>query len=107
MDGMGRADIVEEGGRVEGKVYNIPVRALKEYIYRREGVPFAYRPTFVTLDLNGKKVQALTFVVNNKSEETAPPEWYKEEILRGAEGYLSDRYLSELKHHLNSLEKSI
>jgi gamma-glutamylcyclotransferase (GGCT)/AIG2-like uncharacterized protein YtfP/cation transport regulator ChaC len=106
MDGMGRADIVEEGGMVEGKVYNLPVKALKEYLYGREGAPKVYRPTFVTIELNGNEVQALTFVVTNKTEETAPPDWYEEEILRGAKGYLSQDYIDELKSHMNSLKKS-
>ncbi|MGG1401584.1 gamma-glutamylcyclotransferase [Bacillus salipaludis] len=106
IDGMGRADIVEEGGRVEGKVYEIPVKALKGYLYNREGAPQAYRPTFVTIELNGKKVQALTFVVVNKKIETAPPDWYQEEILRGANGFLSIDYISNIKSHINSLIKS-
>ena len=33
----GRADIVEKGGTVEGKVYEISVAAIP-YLYRREGV---------------------------------------------------------------------
>nr|WP_263327194.1 gamma-glutamylcyclotransferase family protein [Neobacillus sp. Marseille-Q6967] len=106
MDGMGRADIVEEGGRVEGKVYQIPVKALKDYLYKREGAPKAYRPTFVTVELNGKKVQALTFVVVNKKTETAPPARYEEEILRGANGFLSADYISSIKNHMNSLKNS-
>lgn len=104
-DGMGRADIVEEGGYVEGKVYDIPVKSLNEYLYGREGAPKAYRPTFVTIELNGKKVQALTFVVTNKMEETAPPQWYEEEILRGAKGYLTEDYFSKITSHMNSLKK--
>jgi gamma-glutamylcyclotransferase (GGCT)/AIG2-like uncharacterized protein YtfP/cation transport regulator ChaC len=105
-DGRGRADIVEEGGGVEGKVYEIPVKALKEYLYGREGAPKAYRPTFVMIEVNGKKVQALTFVVTYKREESAPPKWYEEEILRGANGYLTIDYTSKLKSHINSLKKS-
>lgn len=107
MDGMGRADIVQEGGMIEGKVYNLPIKALKEYLYGREGAPKVYRPTFVTIELNGKEVQALTFVVTNKGAETAPPQWYEDEILRGAKGYLSQDYVTELKSHMNSLKKSI
>jgi gamma-glutamylcyclotransferase (GGCT)/AIG2-like uncharacterized protein YtfP len=105
-DGMGRADIVEEGGRVEGKVYKIPVKALDDYLYFREGAPQAYRPTFVTIELNGKKVQALTFVVTNKKEEIAPPEEYQEEILRGAKGYLSADYISKITCHMNAIKNN-
>ncbi|WP_316571419.1 gamma-glutamylcyclotransferase [Neobacillus sp. YIM B06451] len=107
VDGRGRADIVEEGGVVEGKVYNIPIRALREYLYRREGAPFAYRPTFVTVGLNGKEVEALTFVVTDKQEEMAPPEWYKEEIIRGAVGFVSEAYFTKIKLHMETLETVI
>lgn len=104
-DGMGRADIVEEGGTVEGKIYEIPVKTLKEYLYGREGVPMAYRPTFVTIKLDGKMVEALTFVVVNKKPEKAPPARYEEEILRGGNGFLSADYISTLKTHINFLRK--
>jgi cation transport regulator ChaC len=103
-DGMGRADIVEEGGKVEGKVFEIPLRTLKEYLYRREGVPTAYRPTFITIDINGSKAQVLTFVVTSKTSETAPPDWYEEEILRGADRLLTNDYVSKIKAHMNSLK---
>jgi len=105
IDQMGRADIVEEGGVVEGKVYEIPVKALKEYLYEREGAPTVYRPTFVTIERNKEKIQALTFVVNNKKAETAPPKMYEEEILRGASGFLSKEYISSIKNHIDYLRK--
>lgn len=100
---MGRADIVEDGGYVEGKVYEIPKEALK-YLYRREGAPYVYRPTFVEVEVAGKKVQALTFVVKNKLTETAPPPEYEEEILRGGRGFLSEVYLNRLKDQIDSLK---
>ncbi|MCA1031176.1 gamma-glutamylcyclotransferase [Bacillus timonensis] len=104
-DNKGRADIVEEGGMVEGKVYKIPTEALKEYLYSREGAPFTYRVTFVTVELHGRNVQALTFVVVDKKEEIAPPHWYEEEILRGASGYLTTEYVDRIKRHIDSLKK--
>ena len=106
FDGLGRADIVEDGGKVEGKVYELPIVALKEYLYAREGAPKAYRPTFVTIQIDGKKVEALTFVVTNKKKETPPPDWYEEEILRGAHSFLSDNYIANIQRHINSLKKS-
>ncbi|MBM7620031.1 gamma-glutamylcyclotransferase (GGCT)/AIG2-like uncharacterized protein YtfP [Bacillus tianshenii] len=106
FDDMGRADIVEDGcGVVEGKVYEIPVSVLDEYLYGRELAPGAYRPTFVTVKINGAEVQVLTFVVVNKEPETAPPLEYEVEIFRGAAGYLSEAYLEALKHHIDSLRK--
>ena len=104
FDSRGRADIVEEGGLVEGKVYVIPIEALANYLYQREGAPNIYRATFVTVELLGKEIQALTFTVKKKEEETAPPAHYEEELIRGAKGYLSDDYILQLKAHINDLK---
>jgi gamma-glutamylcyclotransferase (GGCT)/AIG2-like uncharacterized protein YtfP/cation transport regulator ChaC len=102
----GRADIVEEGGLVEGKVYEIPHDCVS-YLYRREGVGSSlYRPTFVDLFINGTLYKdVLTFTVVSKVAETAPPEHYSEEIIRGGTGFLSEAYLEELKRHINLLCK--
>lgn len=101
----GRADIVEDGGKVEGKVYRINQQA-REYLYGREGVHSGkYRPIFVELELNGQKAgHVLTFMVIDKEpEETAPPDHYATEILRGGEGTLSDTYLANLRRKLGSI----
>lgn len=98
----GRADIVEGGGVVEGKVYRINQQA-RAYLYEREGVDAgAYRPTFVALNVDGKQVaEGLTFtVIDKKTAETAPPEHYATEILRGGAGVLSEQYLSNLKRRI-------
>lgn len=107
VDGMGRADIVEEGGRVEGKIYEIPIESLEKYLYQREGAPNAYRATFVTIKLLGKEIQALSFTVKNKGVEIAPPADYEEEILRGAKGYLSEDYMLKLKAHMDGLKNQL
>ncbi|WP_099363618.1 hypothetical protein [Fredinandcohnia onubensis] len=73
VDEMGRADIVEEGGgRVEGKIYEIPIEAVKNFRYQREGAPYAYHAIFLTIKLNCKETKVSTFTVKNKTEETAP-----------------------------------
>jgi gamma-glutamylcyclotransferase (GGCT)/AIG2-like uncharacterized protein YtfP len=99
----GRADIVEEGGIIEGKVYEISADCL-EYLNKREGVNAGcYRPTFVDIILNGKMVKdVLTFTVINKESETAPPSDYLEEILRGGSGFVSEAYLSAMKERIKS-----
>ncbi|MDM5327207.1 gamma-glutamylcyclotransferase family protein [Neobacillus sp. CF12] len=106
MHDGGRADIVEEGGMVEGKVYEIPADCVS-YLYRREGVGSRlYRPAFVDLSINGTLYKdVLTFVVVQKGAETAPPEHYAEEILRGGTHFLSETYLEGLKEHINILCK--
>lgn len=97
----GRADILEESGRVEGKVYEVPKESLP-YLYRREGVKSkAYRPAFIDVTVNGKLLKnVLTFIVVKKDEETAPPLDYAQEIIRGGTGFLSDTYLEKIKKDL-------
>lgn len=102
----GRADIVEEGGVVEGKVYDVPRECLT-YLYRREGVRSRlYRPALVNVSVNGDTLKnVLTFIVVAKDPETAPPDHYLEEIVRGGTGFLSDAYMARLKKHVKTLEK--
>ncbi|WP_066308738.1 gamma-glutamylcyclotransferase [Bacillus sp. FJAT-29814] len=102
----GRADIVEEGGVVEGKVYDVPRECLT-YLYRREGVRSRlYRPALVDVSVNGETLKnVLTFIVVEKDPETAPPDHYLEEIVRGGTGFLSDAYMAGLKKHVETLEK--
>lgn len=97
----GRADMVESEGFVEGKVYQIRQKAL-EYLFRREGVNAQiYRPAFIEVAIDGVRYNnVLTFFVIDKVEETAPPEHYYTEILRGVKGYVSDSYLQKLRDHL-------
>ncbi len=93
----GRANILEEGGTVEGKVYEITSDALT-YLNRREGVNLGcYRPTVVQIKLDDQSfIEALTFIVIEKEAEIAPPAHYLEEILRGGEGLVSKTYLNSL-----------
>lgn len=99
-DGYGRADLVEsKGSAVEGKLYEIGQEAL-EYLYVREGVGAGiYRPTFVNVEHRGERLQnVFTFTVVDKlAEEVAPPDWYLEEILRGAEKLVSEPYFQQLQ----------
>lgn len=104
-DGCGRADIIESGeGSVEGKVYRVNQEAMK-YLFVREGVQGKrYRPAFIELQINGRLYKnVLTFIVMDKCEEIAPPEHYALEILRGAEGLVSDEYYEKL--HTTLLNK--
>jgi len=94
----GRADIVECGGVVEGKVYEISSEALS-YLFRREGVTAVrYRPAVVQVKMADNMVkEVLTFIVVEKETEVAPPAHYMEEIIRGGQGFLSDGYMKILK----------
>jgi gamma-glutamylcyclotransferase (GGCT)/AIG2-like uncharacterized protein YtfP len=94
----GRADIVEEGGTVEGKVYVVTKECL-EYLYKREGVEARwYRPAVVDVDVNGTSTKnVLTFLVVGKEAEKAPPAHYFREIVRGGSGVLSNAYLEKIK----------
>jgi len=97
----GRADIVEEGGVVEGIVYEVPGACLS-YLYRREGVKYkSYRPALIDVIVNGQILKnVLTFLVVNKEKEMAPPIEYAKEIIRGGTGILSDEYIEKLKQQL-------
>ncbi|MBM7662123.1 gamma-glutamylcyclotransferase (GGCT)/AIG2-like uncharacterized protein YtfP [Bacillus mesophilus] len=101
----GRADLVEDGGVVEGKLYEIPVEAVTDYLFDREGVSYqTYRPTFITVEVNGREVSnVLTFVVIEKKEELAPPKHYEDEIFRGAKGFLSDEYVESIVTSIRKL----
>ncbi|WP_223066880.1 gamma-glutamylcyclotransferase [Paenibacillus caui] len=95
----GRADIIETGGIVEGKLYRIGNEALA-YLWQREGVAAgSYRPAFIRVDSDEMKgkVEALTFIVLDKKEESSPPSWYLEEIIRGAATVVSPAYFLQLK----------
>jgi gamma-glutamylcyclotransferase (GGCT)/AIG2-like uncharacterized protein YtfP/cation transport regulator ChaC len=106
MPDGGRADIVEEGGVVEGIVYEIPADCVS-YLYKREGVGSRlYRPAYVDLTISGTIYKdVLTFIVVNKNPEVAPPDHYAEEIIRGGTGHLSEAYLEGLKKHITILCK--
>lgn len=98
----GYADIVETSGEiVEGKVYRISSDTLN-YLYRREGVHVgAYRPVLLDVNIHGIDIEdVLSFTVVEKLPETAPPNEYVNEIIRGGEGVLSDHYLSQLIMHI-------
>ena len=93
----GRADLIETDDYAEGKVYYI-TRDTLPYLFRREGVTAAiYRPAFIDVTFDGNTYKnVLTFLVVDKTEEVAPPDHYAEEILRGAEGFVSDSYYQKL-----------
>ncbi|OYD07465.1 gamma-glutamylcyclotransferase family protein [Paludifilum halophilum] len=98
----GRADIVEDGyGTVEGKVYRIGREAV-DYLFWREGVDHGhYRPAWVRMEVNGRMVSdILTFLVIDKQPETAPPDHYAREILRGSRGTVSEVYHRKLRQDL-------
>ncbi|ARU60138.1 hypothetical protein CBW65_02995 [Tumebacillus avium] len=97
-DGAGRADVVEEGGAVEGKVYRIGQEA-RDYLWVREGVATeGYRPAMITVEINGELHEALTFLVVHKSPaDIPPPAHYVKEILRGAEGFVTPEYYEFLQ----------
>lgn len=95
----GRADLVENGGRAEGKLYRITTECLVNYLYVREGVEEGlYRPAVIPVQLADRTSgAAVTFVVVDKQAETAPPEVYVEEILRGAKPVVSPAYYAALE----------
>ena len=111
----GKADIVQCPSRVtEGKLYNIPVQAVVDYLYIREGVQYGiYRPLVLPIRLeNGEVIDALSYeVMDKESQELAPSDDYRKEILRGARGnnpeetFLSEGYCQWLENKIDLLKK--
>lgn len=97
----GRADMVEEMGWVEGKVYEVNQEAV-QYLLQREGVyTNLYRPAFIEVEIDGEvHKNVLTFFVIDKKEELAPPVHYATEILRGSKNFVSDDYYKKLHNDL-------
>lgn len=101
----GRADMMEIGGYVEGKVYRINHEAL-EYLLIREGVQqYIYRPGFVDIRVGDAVVHdALTFFVIDKAErDILPPEHYSTEIRRGGQTVWSPDYAARFEAKLREL----
>lgn len=100
----GKADIVEaDEEHVEGKVYHVPSEAI-DYLYKREGVyTNSYRPAVVTITIDGKSTEVLTFIVVEKSQETCPSTLYETEIKRGGTGFLSKTYLENITSRIHDL----
>ncbi|MDQ0156669.1 gamma-glutamylcyclotransferase [Robertmurraya andreesenii] len=100
----GRADIIEDGGVVEGILYEVPLEAV-EYLFEREGFYTGwYRATFVDVTVDEQEYNdVLTFHVYDKKAEQAPPAHYAEEILRGSKGRVSEAYYNKLVAELKRL----
>lgn len=106
----GRADIVESpGDTVEGVLYTIDQQAWSYLLERESAFPVngpigqqaVYRPALVDIETDGAMYRnVLTFTAVDKGKEKAPPLWYAQEIVRGAEGVVSTRYLAQLKQDL-------
>ncbi|TYR79762.1 gamma-glutamylcyclotransferase [Priestia megaterium] len=106
-DDGGRADMVEEGGIVEGKLYQVSREAV-DYLYAREGVHSEkYRPALISVEHKGRMLDdVLTFFVVNKQPETAPPDHYATELIRGSTGSLSDSYVKKLQEQVVELKQA-
>ncbi|MEM3031937.1 MAG: gamma-glutamylcyclotransferase family protein, partial [Nitrososphaerota archaeon] len=90
--GGGVADVVEsEGEVVYGGAYLLDeeqVRVLDRY----EGVPATYNRRKVVVEIEGKSVEAFTYVVNNPRKHVAPTHEYLSRIVNGLKrlGYGED-----------------
>ena len=96
------ADIIPDPeSRVEGKVYRLPPPAV-DYLDEREGRGTAYDRVWLEMEVNGTTMSpVLSYNVIDKCEpELPPPKRYAEEILRGAKGTVSPRYLEDLRRRL-------
>lgn len=96
------ADIVHDRRHsVEGIVYRLPPEGVA-YLDEREGRGVAYEHLWVEVVV-GRTVLSpvLTYTVIDKYFPELPPsETYLREILRGADGILSPRYMKQLRERL-------
>lgn len=102
---------LEQGGSSNGVVYRIDPEVLEvelDIILRRELMSYTYIPTWVTAQCEGRKVQAITFVMDPEHERYAcnEPEEKMIRILATAAGPLGRNcdYLYDLVETLESLE---
>jgi gamma-glutamylcyclotransferase (GGCT)/AIG2-like uncharacterized protein YtfP len=103
----GVADIVPSpGDRVEGVLYKISSRYVKDLDWR-EGVPAGvYRREYIDVQHNGQLVSALTYVVVEKQlDEIAPSESYASIILDEGTSLLSPQYIEQVRRHIETLQK--
>lgn len=69
-DAPGLMAALDEGGACEGMAFRIPADIVpreSRILFQREVISPGYHPTFVTLDLGDRRVQALTFVADHDS----------------------------------------
>lgn len=96
------ADIVPDPGKwIEGKVYRLSPQAV-DYLDVREGRGTAYNRVWLEVEVNGRKLSpVLSYTVIDKCDpELPPPDRYIVEILRGATGTVSSRYMERLRRQL-------
>jgi hypothetical protein len=81
---------------IQGVLYELPKNVLKFYETDREKA--GYHPEVVKVELDGKSVDAVTFVANSTGQDLQPSEDTLETMLSGAEEHnLDDNYIGTLK----------
>lgn len=82
---------LDEGGHCLGIAFRIDIKdrlQIFDYLYEREMIGYAYKPTCVDVDINGKVVSAYTFIADPGHEQYAGKisETTAAEIIMRAEG---------------------
>lgn len=98
MWGGGTADLkATPGGSVEGVLWEITEADLKS-LDSFEGFPREYIRKTITVEAQGKSVEALVYVVVNPGGYRPPSRRYLRLLVQGAEEHgLSDRYVERLE----------
>lgn len=101
----GVLDVMQSSGhRVEGVLYQLPIRLSDRLDEREEG----YQHEIIEVHCNGQRyANVRTYTVIDKlPEEHAPNDWYFSVVLRGAVTCgLPEQYCWNLFHHMHQLQK--
>ena len=91
----------KKGSVVRGVLYWIPDPAETAALDRREGAPFVYRRQKVTVMVQGKTVEVVTYVGRRTlGYEIAPSAEYAGTVLRGIR---DAEYREQVERHINQL----
>lgn len=101
---------LDVGPRCEGLVFRIRAEDIEtetEILWRRECIGPGYLPTYLTADIDGGQVRALTFLADHTAEGIAPDLTFEEQVhlIATGAGFLgsSREYLAGIVDHFAAL----
>jgi len=105
-DGTGKANIMpDDSSHVEGAVYQLTGEQLQQ-LDRHEGAPRHYKRINVSLNFSGRKIEAITYVAQNRyisSRSLRPSDEYLSHILNGAaQNCLSSTMIQKIQNAASS-----
>ncbi len=100
-DGSAKCDAYATGGQKDltwGRLYTLDV-AEKPLLDQVEGLGYGYEQKIIELELDGRQIDACTYVATDVDDGLQPFHWYKHHVLVGArEAGLADEYLTMIEN---------